>query len=300
MIDNSQVIAAVRKASVESGTQFSTLLASASLESGLNPAAKASGSTASGLFQFTEQTWLSTIQQFGAAHGLQSDAAAVVTRGGQLTVADPATRQRILNLRFDPAVSSSMAGDHLRSLAGTLAKGIGHAPDAAEVYIGHFLGSVGATQMLQTAQSAPTTLAAAILPAAARGNPTAFYTSSGTPLTASQFVQHVRDRVTRAIADGGVTVPRGPLSLGASGTASDNADGTGAWSARAPRVSVTPAERQMAASLVAVFTRLDQAPSTARAGHGKTQHGLPQTIVSALTTQAGNVDTTALPELGAQ
>src|ERR1700731_3981631 len=132
---NPQVVAAVRNASATTGTRFDTLLASAALESGLDSTAKASTSSASGLFQFTDQTWLSAVRQFGAAQGLQADAAAIVPQNGRLTVADPAQRQRILNLRFDPAISATMAGDHLRGLAASLGASIGHAPDAAETYL---------------------------------------------------------------------------------------------------------------------------------------------------------------------
>ena len=154
--------------------------------------------------------------------------------------------------------------------------------------------------MLRAAQSAPTTLAAAILPAAARSNPAAFYTSSGTPLTAAQFLQHVRDRVTRAMSDAGLAVPAGAVSLGASGAASANAAGAGAgtWSTRAPRITATASERQMAASLVAVFAKLDQTQSAAR--HGKNQHGLPRGIVSALTGQPGGVGATSLTGVSTQ
>jgi hypothetical protein len=285
-----QVIAAVRNASAVTGTRFDTLVASAALESGLNPAAKASTSSASGLFQFTEQTWLETIRQFGAAHGLQADAAAVVPRNGQLTVDDTATRQRILNLRFDPNVAATMAGDHLQSLASGLATSIGRAPDATETYLAHFLGSAGAAQMLKAAQSSPARLAVDVLPEAARANPAAFNMADGSPRTAVQFVQRVHDRLAQAFADLGSTMPQGALGFAAQlGGSAAGAAGRGVGLARA---SVTPPERLMVASLMDAFTRMDRG-ETSVAAHAKRSRMLPFGLVSALQTAGGQDSPTA-------
>jgi hypothetical protein len=263
-------------------------MASAVLESGLNPAAKASTSSASGLFQFTEQTWLSTVRQYGAAHGLGAEAAAIVPQGGQLTVADPAQKQRILNLRFDPAVSATMAGDHLRGLAATLTTTLGRAPDAAETYLAHFLGTGGATQMLQAAQTTPGQPAAAVLPEAARANRAAFTAPDGTPRTAAQFVQHIHDRVARAFLEIGATAPQGTLAFSGAGSASSPVVavaglGSGVGLARA---SATAPERAMTASLIDVFTRLDKENHASQTAHGKREHTLPFGLVSALATAA--------------
>ncbi|HEX2941353.1 MAG TPA: hypothetical protein VHO91_09920 [Rhodopila sp.] len=261
-------------------------MASAALESGLNPSAKAGSSTASGLFQFTEQTWLSTMRQYGAAHGLQSDAAAIVSHGGILTVADPIEKQRILNLRFDPTVSATMAGDHLKGLATTLSTKLGHAPDAAETYLAHFLGSSGATQMLQAAQLTPNIPAATVLPDAARANPAAFNAPSGAPRTAAEFVQHIRDRVAQAFTSLGSPAPSGPLAFNSAGTgtsagAATSSSVTGRGLALA-HASITPSERVMADTLVAVFTRLDQTQSPSHTTRSKHDHMVPFGLVSAL------------------
>ena len=54
----STVTGAIRQAAQATGTSFQYLLATAQVESGLNPQAGASTSSARGLFQFIEQTWL--------------------------------------------------------------------------------------------------------------------------------------------------------------------------------------------------------------------------------------------------
>ncbi len=286
-----QVLAAVQTASVASGTPFATMVASATLESGLNPAAKAPGSTASGLFQFTEQTWLSTVKQFGASHGMATEAAAITQRNGRLTVDDPVAKQRILNQRFDPTIASSMAGDHLANLASGLSQKLGYNPDAAEIYTAHFLGATGGAQMLQAAVAAPTRLASDVLPTAAAANPTAFTNADGSPRTTAQFVARIRDRVTQAIADVGSGVPTGTAAIAAQGTGGNAASppetGATGWSTRTPRLTASASERQMAASLVGAFTRLDSASASARTSHAKHAHGVPTGLVSGLGSTAG-------------
>ncbi|MEI6419686.1 MAG: transglycosylase SLT domain-containing protein, partial [Sphingomonadales bacterium] len=61
-----QVQAAARHTTVNANW----LMATAQLESGLNSMAAAATSSARGLFQFTESTWLAMVRRHGAGHGL--------------------------------------------------------------------------------------------------------------------------------------------------------------------------------------------------------------------------------------
>ena len=65
----SAVTGAIRQASQATGTSFNYLLATAQVELGLNPQAGAPTSSARGLFQFIQQTWLATMKQAGPALG---------------------------------------------------------------------------------------------------------------------------------------------------------------------------------------------------------------------------------------
>src|SRR5271163_5022410 len=86
---------AIKRAAAQTGVDFGFLLQTARRESGLNPTAHASTSSAAGLFQFVEQTWLSTVKRFGARHGLGAYAAQVQQGpDGKFHVADPAMRKR--------------------------------------------------------------------------------------------------------------------------------------------------------------------------------------------------------------
>jgi hypothetical protein len=239
------------------------------------------------MFQFIEQTWLDAVHRYGASHGLGDDAAAVVRRGDQWTVDDPALRKHILDLRSDPRVSSLFAGDSLLEIAGHLAPVLGRAPDAAETYLGHFLGAGGATQVLQAVRASPGRSAADLLPAAARANPSIFYAADGTALSVTQLVEKVRGRVARAYADLGEAMPAGGIAVAAHPAASSadaiEAGATG-WGSSAPKRTVSAPERQMLSHLAEVFTRVDRGVAKASASRQRRPAGLPATVLQALRT----------------
>ena len=114
----STVAGAIRQASAATGTSFNYLLATARVESGLNPQAGASTSSARGLLQFIEQTWLGTIKQSGAELGYGRYAAAIsVTSSGHYQVADP----DMLPVR-NPSRIASCATRSSRQLLGSEAR----------------------------------------------------------------------------------------------------------------------------------------------------------------------------------
>jgi soluble lytic murein transglycosylase-like protein len=65
-----QIAGAIRQAARSTGISFEYLLTTAQIESNLNPTAQASTSSAKGLYQFIDQTWLATMKQDGPALGL--------------------------------------------------------------------------------------------------------------------------------------------------------------------------------------------------------------------------------------
>lgn len=195
--------AAIARASARTGVDFSYLLAQARIESGLDPQAEARTSSASGLFQFIDQTWLSTLDRHGAALGLGNLAEAIDVSGGRARVSDPATREAILDLRFDPDVASLMAGALAGDNAAALTPVLGRAPDAAELYLAHFLGAEGASQFLGALGQNPDGSAAAVLPRAARANQAIFYAANGAPRSLAEVMGVIRGRVDRAMSESG-------------------------------------------------------------------------------------------------
>jgi hypothetical protein len=141
------VRAAIRRAADATGVDFSLLAETARRESALDPHARAGTSSATGLFQFIESTWLDMVRRHGAEHGLGAEAAAL-QRG-----ADAQTRRDILALRNDPELSARMAGE-----------------------LAHVLGSGGAARLIEAAANgAPN--AAEIFPREAAANRGLFYVS---------------------------------------------------------------------------------------------------------------------------
>ncbi|MGB7079389.1 MAG: transglycosylase SLT domain-containing protein [Xanthobacteraceae bacterium] len=179
----SAVTGAIRQAAQATGTSFQYLLATARVESGLNPHAGTATSSARGLFQFIDQTWLATIKQSGAALGYGQYAAAITkTASGHYQVSDPAMRSEILKLRNDPTANAMMAGAFTKANAAVLSDKLGRAPSEGELYIAHFMGVGGAARLISSAAADPTGSAASYFPIAARANASIFYDrSTGQP-----------------------------------------------------------------------------------------------------------------------
>lgn len=167
------VSGALKKAAQSTGVGFDYLYRVALRESSLNPQAKAKTSSAAGLFQFIEQTWLDAVKKYGPAHGLAGYAADIKKdAAGRLAVADPARRKEILDLRLDPEKAAALAGELARENKLTLEGSLGRAVDAAELYAAHFLGAGGAKKLLSAAAQET---AASLLPRAAEANRHVFY-----------------------------------------------------------------------------------------------------------------------------
>src|SRR5271156_1818148 len=175
----SAVAGAIRQAAQATGTSFQYLLATAQVESGLNPQAGASTSSARGLFQFVEQTWLGTMKQSGPALGYDRYAAAITkSTSGHYVVHDAAMRSEILKLRDDPTANAVMAGAFTQANAALLSQKLGRAPSEGELYIAHFLGAGGAARLVSLAASNPDAKAAGYFPTAANANSPIFYDRS--------------------------------------------------------------------------------------------------------------------------
>lgn len=171
---------AVANAAARTGVDFGYLLNQARVESSLDPNAQASTSSAAGLFQFTKQTWLGTLKDHGADHGLAWAADAITTTaGGRHVVSDPAMRQAILDLRFDADAASTMAGELASDNRDVLESGLGRPAEQVDLYLAHFLGSEGALKFLQAHDADPAQAAAPLFPQAAAANRSVFYAPDG-------------------------------------------------------------------------------------------------------------------------
>jgi hypothetical protein len=172
----SAVEQAVRTAASSTGVDFNFLLGTARRESGLNAGAHASTSSAAGLFQFIEQTWLSTLKQHGSAHGY-ARYADLIQQGtdGRYHVPGEEARKVVMDLRLDPHAAAIMAGELASEHAAYLRGRMGREPTGGELYAAHFLGPQGSARLIEAVQNSPNTSAASLFPDAAAANHGIFY-----------------------------------------------------------------------------------------------------------------------------
>jgi hypothetical protein len=195
----SQVAGAIKNAAGVTGTSFEYLLATAKMESNFDPKATASTSSAKGLFQFIEQTWLGTVKEAGSQLGYGEYADAITkSPSGSYSVSDPAAKAAILDLRDDPVASSAMAGVLTQSNSFKLSGEIGRRPNDAELYMAHFMGVSGASKLINNAVQNPTASGAALFPNAAAANRSIFYDQSGAARSVSQVYGVLSSRYASA------------------------------------------------------------------------------------------------------
>jgi hypothetical protein len=216
---SSQVINAVKTAAKKTGADFSFLMQKAAAESSFNPAAKAKTSSATGLFQFIEQTWLDTVAKHGDKHGLGREAAQIEMKNGRAHVADPKARQAILNLRKDPAISALMAGEFCADNQDYLKANTSCEVGATELYFAHFMGAGGAAKFLNSRDINGDALGAQLFPQAAKANRSIFYDrATGQPKTLDQIYDTFARKFSPDGTSPALTAAKGAPSAPAAGS----------------------------------------------------------------------------------
>lgn len=198
-ISAGRVQSAIQLASSKTGVDFDYLLGQAKIESGLNARARSGTSSATGLYQFVEQSWLAVVKKHGAEHGLGWAADSIgQTAGGRFSVSDGATRSAILALRNDPDVASLMAAEHASDNKSALEGSLGRDANGTDLYMAHFLGIGGAKKFLSAMANNPGASAASLFPQAAGANRSIFYASNGQPRSLSAIYQRFSDKLNAA------------------------------------------------------------------------------------------------------
>ena len=129
-----RVRTAIAEASRRTGVDFDYLYNQAKVESGLRPDAKARTSSATGLYQFIDQSWLGALKRHGAEHGLGWAAGAIKTDArGRLTIADAGLRPAIMNLRNEPEASALMAAETARENQNVIEGATGRTANATDL-----------------------------------------------------------------------------------------------------------------------------------------------------------------------
>ena len=184
---HNDVLAALRAASSKTGLDFDYLLHTAMRESSLDVQAKSKTSSASGLFQFVEQTWLGLVKQYGERYGLGSYANSIQQGAdGHYAVASAETKSAILALRQDPELSALMAGEGAKQTKQSLECALGREVCGGELYAAHFFGPAGARHLIELKERNPDVPADVAFPQAAKANKSAFYHADGTAKTVGE------------------------------------------------------------------------------------------------------------------
>jgi hypothetical protein len=180
------VESAIQRAAKATGVDFGFLMKTAGRESGLNPQARSGASSAAGLFQFVEQTWLATLKQHGSKYGY-ARYAELISKGsdGRYHVEGAEARKAVMDLRLDPHASSLMAGELAADHAAYLKGRTGRQPTPGELYAAHFLGPEGSAKLIAAVENTPGASAARLFPEAAHANRSVFY-HDGRPASVAQ------------------------------------------------------------------------------------------------------------------
>lgn len=182
---DSAVTAAIRLGSLRTGIEFPYLMELAAVESSFNPRAQANTTSAAGLFQFKEDTWLEAIRRHGGDYGLGRYARViefVEDEAGRRVpqIRDPALRQEVLDLRFNPGLSALLAAEKVRDGKQRLAGKLAREPARADLYLTHFFGMTGALSFLEALAKEPDRIAGEIFPGPASRNRNIFQRRNST------------------------------------------------------------------------------------------------------------------------
>lgn len=169
------------------------LQATALVESGGNTNAKASTSSAGGMFQFLDGTWKQMTKEMGKDYSLQD--------------------------KFDPKKAAEVMAYFTQKQKTQLEKGTGKAASNTDLYMAHFLGAGGATKFINAMGKDSSQSAAAMDPAAAKANKSIYYDKSGKERSLKEVYDLMGSKMGRAeqaVASGsfgGKAIPADVLAL---------------------------------------------------------------------------------------
>jgi hypothetical protein len=171
----------------------------ADVESSLSPEAKAPTSSAQGLFQFIDRTWLEIVYLHAADYGFDAAAAAIKIVDGDPVVSDK-DREWIMNLRTDPYFSALMAGELIKDVERALFTQGERELAEAELYLAHFLGATSAVRFLEVLDQDPNMKASKLFPKAARANAGLFMEGKGRkrrPVSVAELYNKIDTKIVR-------------------------------------------------------------------------------------------------------
>lgn len=151
------------------------LLTMAWFESKMDAKVNNKVSSALGLFQFTEGTWIETIYKYGEKHGLNNYVNAITKDdNGKYHVKNKNDLNYILALRNNPKVSAIMAAETMKNNQNFVENKLGQKIQDKDAYLIHVLGAVGAAKFFDNLQKRPSAPVSLLFPVAVKKNPHLF------------------------------------------------------------------------------------------------------------------------------
>lgn len=191
---DSGVLAAIRLGSLHTDVDFSFLMELAAVESSFNPTSRSRTSSAAGLYQFKEETWLEAVRDYGDKYGMASYAAqveeAVDSKGkAQPVIRDPDVHRHVLDLRHNPRIAALLAAEYVSKNMQRLLYSLDREPGRTELYLTHFLGATGAISFLKALHEDPDKIARDIFPGPASRNRGVFRSRDSKPRTLAEIYE---------------------------------------------------------------------------------------------------------------
>lgn len=195
------LVHAILRAAHVTGVDPIYMMTLADVESSLSPEAKAPTSSAEGLFQFIDRTWLETVHRHAADYGFDAAAAAVRVVDGEPVVGDK-EREWIMSLRTDPYFSALMAGELIKDVERALQAEGERELAEAELYLAHFLGASSAVRFLEVLDQDPNMKASKLFPKAAKANAGLFMEGKGRkrrPVSVAELYNKIDSKIVRRL-----------------------------------------------------------------------------------------------------
>jgi hypothetical protein len=184
------------------GVDPSYMITLADVESSLSPDAKAPTSSAEGLFQFIDSTWLETVFNHAGDYGFGAVANAIKLVDGEPVVVNEKDRAWIMSLRRDPYFSALMAGELIKDIEHALQTQGERELQEAELYLAHFLGANSAVRFLQALDEKPDMAASKLFPQAAKANSGLFTALKGKrrrPVSVAELYDRIDSKIVRRL-----------------------------------------------------------------------------------------------------
>jgi len=162
----SPIVGAIRMASIKNNFDFAYMMELAETESSFRYNIKSKSSSAKGLYQFIETTWLTMLRKHGAKYKLDNEAQTY----------NPIIEKELIALRSNPRLSALISVDFQKI---NLNREKCYLQDReisrTDLYLSHFLGINDSIVFLQQLKKTPKAIAADSFTAAAKYNKYIFY-----------------------------------------------------------------------------------------------------------------------------